>query len=62
MGQSQVDEDRKLDDRHQNDRKGQAPLHNQDDKEDRHDGDGVYHLEIPVRHLDHVLGAGCLAD
>ena len=62
MRQPQVDKDCKFDNRHQDNRKSQAPLHKQDDKEDCHDGNSVYHLEIPVRHLDHVLGAGRLPD
>ena len=62
MGQPQVDEDRQLDDRDQDERQRQALLHQRDDHEDRQDGDRIDHLEVVVGGLDHILGAGCLAD
>ena len=62
MGQAEIDKDGRLDDRDEDKGQGQALLHQGDDNEDGEDGDGVDHLEVVVRGLDHVLHAGGLAD
>ena len=62
MGQAQVDEDGRLDDRDENKGQAQALFHQGDDEENGDNGHRVDHLEVLIRGFDHVLHAGGLAD
>ena len=62
MGQSQIDEDSRLNYGNEENRQQEALFHDGDDEEDSQDGHGVDHLEVVGRGGDHVLHAGRLAD
>ena len=62
MRKTEIDEDRKLNDRNENERQREALFDNGNDDEYRNYRYGVHNFKIVSRCFDHILHAGGFAD